>query len=62
MTVYATDDCRLITQVADCRETLHDVASAGGCDLVLTSPPYDDARTYGNDVSWTFADEIGVSR
>lgn len=28
----------------------------GGADLILMSPPYADARTYGADVSWTMAD------
>lgn len=28
----------------------------GGVDLVLTSPPYDAARTYGHGVSFTFED------
>lgn len=41
---------------ADYRDTLRAVADAGGCDLVATSPPYCDARTYGNAVSWTDAD------
>lgn len=46
------------SEIATCdyRETLAAVADAGGCDLVLTSPPYDDARTYGNAVSWCFED------
>ena len=30
----------------------------GGADLVLTSPPYMDARTYGADVSWKFEDYV----
>lgn len=29
---------------------------AGECGLVVTSPPYCDARTYNNDVSWTLDD------
>lgn len=33
----------------DFRATLE---AARGCDLVFTSPPYADARTYGNAVSW----------
>lgn len=33
----------------DFRATLD---AARGCDLVFTSPPYADARTYGNAVSW----------
>lgn len=56
MNVYATDDCSIVVQQADYTETLCDVAAAGGCDLVLTSPPYDDARTYGNAVSWRLED------
>jgi len=35
---------------ADYRETL--AACEGKADLVLTSPPYCDARTYGANVSW----------
>jgi len=35
---------------ADYRETL--AACDGAADLVLTSPPYCDARTYGAAVSW----------
>lgn len=42
--------------VCDFRETLDAVRCLGGCHLVLMSPPYDDARTYGNDVSWRFED------
>lgn len=37
-------------------QTLQRVAELGGADLVFTSPPYANARTYGNDVSWTFQD------
>jgi DNA modification methylase len=35
---------------ADFRVTLRQ--AAGSADLVVTSPPYADARTYGADVSW----------
>jgi hypothetical protein len=41
---------------ADYRETLQAAADAGGVDLLLTSPPYCDARTYGADVSWDMED------
>lgn len=41
---------------ADFAETLGRVAVMGGADLILTSPPYADARTYGAAVSWTMAD------
>ena len=41
---------------ADYRETLRLAAEQGGCDLVATSPPYCDARTYGAAVSWGDAD------
>ena len=37
-------------------ETLKTCADIGGVDLVFTSPPYCDARTYGAAVSWTDAD------
>lgn len=39
---------------ADYRDTLS--ACDGVADLVLTSPPYCDARTYGHAVSWTDED------
>ena len=39
---------------ADFRETL--ALCEGAADLVLTSPPYCDARTYGMGVSWGVAD------
>ena len=45
-----------VLQQCDYRELLGAVAAAGGCDLVLTSPPYDDARTYGAAVSWAMDD------
>lgn len=41
---------------ADYRETLRLAAEQGGCNLVATSPPYCDARTYGAGVSWGDAD------
>ena len=47
---------RWTTMQADYRETLAHVAGLGGADLVATSPPYCDARTYGAGVSWTDAD------
>ncbi len=47
-----TDRARLLK--ADYRETLE--ACGGEADLVFTSPPYCDARTYGNAVSWTDED------
>ena len=47
--------------VADFRQTLSGVAKLGGCDLILTSPPYEDARTYDASVVWTFREyqELG---
>jgi hypothetical protein len=48
------DTCEIIQ--ADFAETLRRVAEMGGADLILTSPPYADARTYGAGVSWTMAD------
>lgn len=39
---------------ADYRETLK--SCNGDADLIATSPPYCDARTYGADVSWTMDD------
>ena len=41
---------------ADYRETLALVRDSGGCCLVCTSPPYGDARTYGDSVSWDLSD------
>jgi site-specific DNA-methyltransferase (adenine-specific) len=41
---------------ADYRDTLAEVAKAGGADLIAFSPPYCDARTYGMNVSWDHAD------
>ena len=41
---------------ADFAVTLQQVADMGGADLILMSPPYADARSYGSDVSWTMAD------
>lgn len=44
---------------ADFRDTLQRVADMGGCDLIVTSPPYCDARTasaYGTVRDWTEAD------
>jgi len=38
------------------QETLSIVETGGGVDLVFTSPPYCDARTYGEDISWEFKD------
>jgi len=34
----------------------------GQADLVLTSPPYCDARTYGADVNWTMEDYYRLGR
>ena len=47
---------RWTTLQADYHDTLAHVATLGGADLVATSPPYCDARTYGAGVSWTDAD------
>ena len=50
-----------LVATTDFRQTLRAVAKLGGCDLVLTSPPYEDARTYDADVAWTLRDyqELG---
>jgi hypothetical protein len=45
---------RAILHRGDYRETL--ALRPGLVDLVLTSPPYCDARTYGAAVSWTMTD------
>jgi adenine-specific DNA-methyltransferase len=47
-------DARLIQ--GDFALTLRLVADDGGADLILMSPPYADARTYGADVAWTLPD------
>lgn len=41
---------------ADFAVTLQQVTDMGGADLILMSPPYADARSYGANVSWTMAD------
>lgn len=41
---------------ADFQDTLKQAQDKGGVDLVVTSPPYCDARTYGASVNWTMAD------
>ena len=46
------DRCQLLQ--ADYRETL--ALAEGKADLVLTSPPYADARTYGMACNWTMTD------
>ena len=45
------------------QDTLEEVSRMGGADLIFTSPPYCDARTYGEDISWNFQDyqELGDS-
>jgi DNA modification methylase len=40
----------------DYLDTLKACEDAGGADLIATSPPYADARTYGMDCSFTDAD------
>ncbi len=41
---------------ADFRETLAHVADRGGCELICTSPPYADARSYGAGVNFGMAE------
>ena len=41
---------------ADYRVILQNVANMGGADLIFTSPPYCDARTYNNAVDWKLED------
>jgi DNA modification methylase len=52
MTTPWYDRCTLFE--GDYRDTL--AACEGRADLVATSPPYADARTYGAGVSWTMDD------
>lgn len=40
----------------DFRQTLSKCAEIGGAHLIFTSPPYCDARTYGDDVTFSFHD------
>ena len=53
MTPYASGNGWAL-YLADYRDTL--AACAGAADLVLTSPPYADARTYAMDCNWTMDD------
>jgi DNA modification methylase len=41
---------------SDFEQSLGAAQAQGGADLVFTSPPYCDARTYGNAISWTLED------
>lgn len=43
-------------EIRDYKDTLQYCESIGGVDLIFTSPPYDDARTYDQDIAWTFED------
>jgi hypothetical protein len=52
--ICSADDCLIIQ--ADFAVTLRRAADMGGADLILMSPPYADARTYGADISWTMDD------
>jgi hypothetical protein len=54
--VFETKGGESVIAIADCIDTLESVAQSGGCDLVLMSPPYLDARTYGANVTWRFED------
>lgn len=47
-----------VVHAADFGATLESVAGRGGCDLIVTSPPYPDARVYDakSDLEWTFED------
>ncbi|WP_205688940.1 site-specific DNA-methyltransferase [Candidatus Macondimonas diazotrophica] len=45
-------DCRLI--LGDCLEVMRDMLSDGSVDLTVTSPPYDNLRTYNGTLNdWT---------
>jgi len=46
----------LILHQGDFAETLAKARDMGGVDLILTSPPYCDARTSGAGVNWTLPD------
>lgn len=50
------DQNSILLAGASFQETCDMACALGGADMVLTSPPYDDARSYGNDVSWSFKD------
>jgi len=56
--VFETRGGESVIAIADCLDTLAAVADSGGCNLVLMSPPYLDARTYGANVTWHFEDAV----
>lgn len=41
---------------ASFQDTLNHIQMAGGAHLIFTSPPYCDARAYGNEISWGMED------
>ena len=40
-------------KLGDCREILREMES-DSVDLTVTSPPYDNLRTYEGEVTWNF--------
>ena len=43
--------------VGDCLEVMKDIPD-GAVDCVITSPPYDNLRTYGKDIDKTWNDAV----
>jgi len=60
--VFATDGGESVIAVASYEMTLETVAQEGGCDLVLMSLPYENARSYSAAVSWKFEDYHNLGR
>ena len=52
---YRQPGIRLIN--GDCREVMKDL-SDNSIDLVVTSPPYDDLRTYEGECEWNFYNDL----
>jgi len=44
----------------DCRKYLFDFIETDSIDLTVTSPPYDNLRTYNNSSTWGWAEFCGV--
>ena len=45
----------------DCRKYLFDLIEADSIDLTVTSPPYDNLRTYNNSSTWGWAEFSSVA-
>jgi hypothetical protein len=60
--IFATESGESVIAIAGYAATLEAVAQEGGCDLVLTSPPYENARSYDADVAWEWKDYHDLGR